>query len=38
MAKAFKVLNNVLDKKVETDAILCQYDKKLYLSEDVIVF
>lgn len=36
MASAFSVLDKVADKKRGTGVILCQYDQKLYLKEDLI--
>lgn len=36
MASAFSVLDKVADKKCGTGVILCQYDQKLYLKEDLI--
>lgn len=36
MASAFSVLDKVADKKRGTGVILCQYDQKLYLREDLI--
>lgn len=37
MASAFGVLDKVADKKRGTGVILCQYDQKLYLKEDLVV-
>lgn len=36
MAKNFSVLHNIPDKKIGIGCILCQYDSKLYLSENLI--
>ncbi len=36
MASSFGVLDKVIDKKRGKGVILCQYDQKLYLREDVI--
>ena len=36
MASSFDVLDKVIDKKRGKGVILCQYDQKLYLREDVI--
>lgn len=36
MAKNFSVLKNIADKKIGTGIILCQYDRKTYLQEDLI--
>lgn len=36
MASSFDVLDKVIDKKRGNGVILCQYDQKLYLREDVI--
>lgn len=37
MAKAFKVLDKEIEKKRGQGAIVCLYDKKVLLSEDVVV-
>ncbi|MBO4262919.1 MAG: DUF4143 domain-containing protein, partial [Clostridia bacterium] len=37
MAKAFDVLDKVVDKNRGTGVILCCYDQKLYLKEDLVV-
>ena len=37
MAKTFKVLDKVIDKKMGLGAIVCLYDKKIMLSDDVVV-
>lgn len=37
MASAFDVLDKVSDKKRGMGVILCQYDQKLYLKDDVLV-
>lgn len=37
MSKAFDVLDKVVDKHRGMGVILCQYDQKLYLKDDVIV-
>lgn len=36
MAKNFDVLNKISDKQIGNGIILCQYDKKTYLKEDLI--
>lgn len=36
MSKNFTVLDSIPDKKRGLGCILCQYEKKLYLSEDVL--
>ncbi len=37
MAKNFSVLKGKIDKKIGTGIIICQYDNKVYLSEDILV-
>ena len=37
MASAFDVLDKVVDKTRGTGVILCMYDQKLYLRENVVV-
>ena len=37
MAKSFDVLDNIKDKKHGLGVILCQYDQKLYLKDNVVV-
>ena len=37
MAKNFSVLKRKVDKEIETGVIICQYDNKVYLSEDILV-
>ncbi len=37
MTKAFSVLDNVIDKQRGLGVILCQYDQKIYLQDNVIV-
>lgn len=37
MSKVFNVLDKVIDKRRGMGVILCQYDQKLYLKDDVIV-
>lgn len=36
MAKNFSVLHNIPDKEIGIGCILCQYDRKLYLSENLV--
>ena len=37
MAKNFSVLKGKIDKEIGTGIIICQYDNKVYLSEDILV-
>lgn len=37
MAKNFSVLKRKIDKEIGTGIIICQYDNKVYLSEDILV-
>ena len=37
MAKNFSVLKRKVDKEIGTGVIICQYDNKVYLSEDILV-
>jgi len=37
MAKAFDVLDNEISKKRGIGVILCLYDKKIFLKDDIIV-
>jgi predicted AAA+ superfamily ATPase len=37
MTKAFSVLDNVVDKQRGLGVILCQYDQKIYLQDNVVV-
>jgi len=37
MAKNFTVLKRKVDKEIGTGVIICQYDNKVYLSEDILV-
>lgn len=37
MANAFDVLDKVVDKNRGAGVILCRYDQKLYLREDIVV-
>ena len=37
MAKNFSVLKRKIDKEIGTGVIICQYDNKVYLSEDILV-
>ena len=37
MADAFDVLDNEVDKRRGTGVILCLYDEKLYLKDDLVV-
>ena len=37
MVKNFSVLKGKIDKEIGTGIIICQYDNKVYLSEDILV-
>jgi len=37
MAKNFSVLKGKIDKEIGTGVIICQYDNKFYLSDDILV-
>ena len=37
MAKNFSVLRGKIDKEIGTGVIICQYDNKFYLSDDILV-
>ena len=37
MTKNFSVLKRKIDKEIGTGIIICQYDNKVYLSEDILV-
>ena len=37
MAKNFSVLKRKINKEIGTGVIICQYDNKVYLSEDILV-